>query len=280
VQPKATPETTPGLSPPEQVAAIVGDQHNALIAQFVDPAGNGAVIACSDRTVMLNNLGKDSKGNTVGKIEPIEGISIEDGFVFTGADGKPELWARPKYDDYAALYDKFTKRHYGVSWKSIASGEDWHVDHLYPKAAAELDEMKYVRLAAIDAKANRIMGCAFELQKKNRAKESSEARKIAEGPAREPRILKTATMFTLGKLTGFHESIKLPTNRADFADLGVAQRLVAHVAHKCKEPRIVSQLDVVLTRLFATDTQTKLASRLDKREEFSRAHPEIFGRRS
>jgi hypothetical protein len=280
-QPNANTSITAGLTPAAQVDAIVADQHSALIGQFADDKGNGAYIACSDLHFMEETRCRNSKGNKVGQVLPVEGTSIENAFVLVDAEGKHELWARPDYSDYAGVYDKYTKKYYGVEWSKIASGDDWNVDHLFPRTAGEIKSMKYVRLTAIDKRANGLMGCTIESQMAKRAREAESLPAEAGRAKRGPRPVLMATPFTIGKMTAFHDSIRLPKDRSDFADLGVTQRLAVHVSNQCKslEPAVISRLNEVLTRQFATDIQTPLKQRFEKRDKFSNSHPEFFGPR-
>ena len=98
-------------SPAAQVEAIVSDQHATLVQQYADEKGNVAEIASSDRSFM-EARGKAPVGPRRGDIVPLGEKDIEDAFVFISSEGKPELWARPSYSDYAGLFDIFTKKYY------------------------------------------------------------------------------------------------------------------------------------------------------------------------
>ena len=262
----------PALSPDQQRQAILTDQHGAIIADFSNEI---CEIACNDRDFMnTRGTGASKEFFRSGKVVQVPNRSLDDAFVFLKSNGHPELWARPDYSDYDGLFDIVSRQYYGVAWSSIASGQDWNVDHMYPHTAAELSQVKYVRLTPIDAKANTSMGRNIEKQMARRAREINAGNEPGQVPLAGRRPVLTATFFTLGKLTGFHDAIKLPQDRNDFADQSVIDRLDAHVSTRCRfvEPACMSRLNAVLTGRSATVIQTPLGKKLEKLTRFDTAH--------
>ena len=258
------------------------DQHSALVAQFADEGGNHAAIGISEANARKYGTYQGSTPDerlSKGNVQFLEDFSPDDGFVFVTKQGKPELWANPGYEDYDKMWNAFTQKYYGTEFRKVASGADWNIDHLFPKGAAELKDLKFVRLVAVDAKANQLMGCALEKQMIMRERENASLPADPNKSRRDPRPMVNATPFTLGKLSGFHETIKLPKNRNEATDVGVMQRLVARIEETCRlnDPPVMRRLFEVLTRIYATQHQTPMQKRDEKLDRLKKEASDIFG---
>ncbi|WP_046865744.1 hypothetical protein [Microvirga massiliensis] len=238
------------------------DQHSSILKEYATTA---AAIGIRDMEFFKNRAAAPM-GPGRGWIEPLDGASSDEAFAFIDENGKPQLWVTPfEPDKYRRWFDVFTRKYYGVEFSRIATGVPHNIDQLYPKAAGKEQEFRYVRATAIDPISNQNIGRTIEKQMKQRKVEIKKDPALLDSK-KEPKPIRNATPFTLGKVTGFHESFKLPDDRSLPANRGVAERLIAHVEKylRVKSPLVSQQLNIELTQLSATRIQTPISERPEK----------------
>ena len=152
------------------------------------------------------------------RLETMPGLPLADGFVWHPAPGRglPQLWLAPSYGSYRATFEAFARRHLGAAGLHEAVVQ---IDHVFPKRAAALGGLGYVRMLAVPPESNMAAGRTLE--------KAMVARNQAWGP--RARHTRNATPFSIGKAVGFRGYEALPGGTAA-ANAALVARLMAHLA--------------------------------------------------
>lgn len=241
---------------------VVRQQQRKLCEQFIGKDGSEGDAQIGLRSLELLPYRGYLFG---GKMAGLPAVPQDEAFVWSRGDDDHELWVRaaekgtPGACRYRSHWSSFCKEYYGVDWN--ISGRKVNIDHLFPETAGTLQNLSYIRLLPVSAKANRAQSA---LEKQMAARE----REIGEVPDRK--IVRHATPETLAKVTDFREWIVLPDDRAGFTDFGRITRLIDHVRRHVgiDEPEVLRQLMIRLTHYSVTDKQTPLDQRSAKRAKW------------
>lgn len=152
------------------------------------------------------------------RLEPMPGLGLADGFAWLPAPGRglPQLWLAPSYGSYRAAFEAFARRHLGAAGLHEAVVQ---IDHVFPKRAAALGGLGYVRMLAVPPESNMAAGRTLE--------KAMVARNQAWGP--RAKATRNATPFSIGKAVGFRGYESLPGGTAA-SNAALVSRLIAHLA--------------------------------------------------
>lgn len=178
-------------------------QAAAIVEQFF-AAYNIAWIAVPDTETLMRRQSFDHGG----QVANLPGMDATEAVVWRDSKNRPELWVRTEdkaingTDLYARAWKAFVKQFAGVAPTPQAGGRALQADHLYPETAAIRADLNFVRVMAVDARSNVLLGSTTE--------------KLAAGGklgrAGRPR---SATYFTLAKVSGFQESFGKSKSASD-----------------------------------------------------------------
>jgi hypothetical protein len=190
-----------------------------------------ALIGIDDQDSLI--LGTHMKGG--GVIRPIGSLAPGDGFIWTPAGGKrlPQLWLAPLRSDYRTIFEQFAIRELGAPG---LAGTGLHIDHVFPKRAAALGEMGYVRMLAVAADSNMSAGRTLEKQ--------MVARNAAFGARIKP--TRTATPAAIGKATGFAGYEHLPDDDGE-GNMELARALLTHLRDWGVPDGVLQEHDLLAT---------------------------------
>lgn len=189
-----------------------------LVRQFCNQRGNAAWIGIAS---LDGFWGQPRNGlfRAGGRCEAMPDLPIADGFVWQPDAGpdEPEFWLSPTRTGYRPLFERFAQRYLGAAGLDGAAVQ---IDHVFPKAAAALGGLAYVRMLAIPPDSNMAAGRTLEraMAERNRSL----------GPRRKRTRL--ATYFAIGKATGFAAYQQLPDDGQTPANAALARALLAHLA--------------------------------------------------
>lgn len=210
--------------------AWVHRQIAAFLAQFCSPKGNEAWIG----------IRADAPPRLGGEVAAAPDIPLSEGFIWRPhGGGEPELWLDPRKSGYRAAFERFAIRELGATG---LDGADVQIDHVFPKSAASLGELAYVRMLAVPPESNMAAGRTLEraMAERNRAA----------GPRRKP--TRMATYFSVGKATGFAGYDSLPDGEGE-GNRDLVGALFAHLRDFGVPADCLSRLDAELTADRATD---------------------------
>jgi hypothetical protein len=170
-----------------------------------------------------------------GRLAPLPGLALEDGFVWLPAPGAgpPELWLSPGFGGYRDAYERFARRYLGAPG---LAGVGVHIDHLFPRKAAALDGLAYVRMLAVAPSGNMDAGRTVERAMAARARATA---------SRKP--VRHATYVSIGKATGFAAWQTLPDSVDAAANLPAVHALFDHLRGFGLDPAVLTALDRRLT---------------------------------
>lgn len=206
-----------------------------LIRQFCDKDGNAAWIGVAS----LDGLG-GSPSNGLwrrgGRYEPFGGLSISDAFVWrpTAQAEQPELWLSPTRTSYRDMFEQFARRYLGAPG---LAGANVQIDHVFPKRAADLGGLAYVRMLAIPPESNMQAGATLERAMRDR--------NIALGP--RSKRTRLATYFSIGKATGFIGYDGIPDDQDGTPNRELGRALLAHLRSFGLPADVLTEFDQKLT---------------------------------
>ncbi len=200
-----------------------------LVRQFCSGQGNAAWIGVK----ALDGLAGRSSGGLWrrgGRYEVWPDLPLPKGFVWRpdSAGAPPELWLDPRVTGYRPVFERFAQRYLGASG---LTGADVQIDHVFPKGAAALAGLAYVRMLAIPPASNMAAG---------RTLEKAMAARAAANPRRKP--TRMATYFSIGKATGFVGWERLPDSNAGL-NRELASALITHLRAFGLPADVLSDLD-------------------------------------
>ena len=214
--------------------AWVHRQIAAFVAQFCSPRGNDAWIG----------IRADAPRRQGGEATAAPDIPLSEGFIWRPhGGGEPELWLDPHKGGYRAAFARFAIRDLGAPG---LDGADVQIDHVFPKKAASLGDLAYVRMLAVPPEGNMAAGRTLERAMAERGR--------AAGPRRKP--TRMATYFAVGKATGFADYERLPDGEGEGEGEGnrdLVGALFAHLREFGVPADCLTQLDADLTADRATD---------------------------
>lgn len=207
----------------------------SLIRQFCDPRGNAAWIGVAS----LDGLGGMSSGRLwrqSGGYEVMAGLPISEGFVWrpTAADVQPELWLSPTRASYRDTFERFAQRYLGAAG---LVGANVQIDHVFPKRAADLGGMAYVRMLAVPPESNMMAGATLEHGMRDR--------NLALG--RRGKRTRLATYFSIGKATGFTGYDGIPDDQDGAPNQALGRALLAHLRAFGLPADVLTDFDAQLT---------------------------------
>jgi hypothetical protein len=188
-----------------------------LVRQFCSRGGNAAWIGVASLDG-FHGLPRNGLCRLGGRYEPLPGLGIADGVVWRPDAGpdEPELWLSPTVTGYRPIFERFAQRYLGAPGLAAA---DVQIDHVFPKKAASLGGMRYVRMLAIPPDSNMAAGRTLERLMAGRNRSLGARRKAT----------RMATYFAIGKASGFVGYERLPDDGASPANADLARALMAHL---------------------------------------------------
>lgn len=206
-----------------------------LVRQFCSSKGNEAWIGVAS----LDGLGGAPSNHlwrAGGHFEILSSVPLAEGFLWQpdAASGEPELWLSPAKTNYRDAYERFACRYLGASG---LAGADVQIDHVFPKKAAVLGQLAYVRMLAIPPESNMAAGRTLEKQMVARN---------ADMGARSKRT-RMATYFSIGKATGFADYDRLPDDGESLENAALAAALIAHLKAFGLPADVLTAVDAKLT---------------------------------
>lgn len=210
--------------------AWVHRQIDAFLAQFCSPRGNEAWIG----------IRADAPPRPDGQVSALPDMPLAEGFVWRPAGGgEPELWLDPDKSGYRAAFERFAIRELGAPGLDDAFV---HIDHVFPKRAAALGGLAYVRMLAVPPESNMAAGRTLE--------RAMAGRNRLAGPRRK--TTRMATYFAVGKATGFAGYEALP-DEDEAGNQALVGALFAHLRAYGLPADCLGRLDAELTANRATD---------------------------
>lgn len=165
-----------------------------LVEQFFARDIN-AVIAVPDLPTLMQRQTLDG-----GRVVALPGFAAADAAIWRDSKDRVELWVRTE-DKAAAGTDLYVRAwrqfvQFVAQTQALAqlNGRALQTDHLYPETAAYRSGLSYVRVMAVDARSNVLLGSTVEKFAAN-AKPGTFGRR------------RYATYFTLAKAAGFQGSL-------------------------------------------------------------------------
>lgn len=210
--------------------AWVRRQIDAFLTQFCSPRGNEAWIG----------IRADAPPRPGGQVCALPDMPLAEGFAWRPAGGgEPELWLDPDKPGYRAAFERFAMRELGAPGLDDAFVQ---IDHVFPKRAAALGGLAYVRMLAIPPEGNMAAGRTLE-------RAMAERNRLA-GPRRK--TTRMATYFAVGKATGFAGYEALP-DEEETGNRALVAALFAHLRAHGLPAECLGRLDAELTANRATD---------------------------
>ncbi|MBR0683308.1 hypothetical protein GXW74_22675 [Roseomonas eburnea] len=211
------------------------------IDDFVQDFARSTALIGAETTTALLRAHMTGQDRYDGRIETSPDLSSSEGFVWrpAAADRLPQLWLDPGKTGYRAAFERFAIRELGAPG---LDGADVHIDHVFPKRAAAMGGLGYVRMLAVPPESN--MAAGRTLEKAMVGRNAQFGRR-----AKDTRL---ATYFSIGKATGFDGYAALPDGEPGGNwDLAVA--LFAHLRAFGVPAEVLNAWDVMLTADRATD---------------------------
>jgi len=207
-----------------------------VIRQFCD---NPAYCWIGAATLQgMNGTNEGGLARRGGRYETLPDIDIHlsEGFLWRPDKGSdpPELWLAPTKTGYRSAYERFAKRYLGAAG---LNGADVQIDHMFPKKAAALGGLGYVRMLAVPPASNMAAGRTLE--------RAMVARNEDFGPRTKPTRL--ATYFTIGKATGFIGYEQMPDDEKSRPNAQLSGALMAHLRREGLPADLLAEMDEDLT---------------------------------
>jgi hypothetical protein len=192
-------------------AGFLRQQEAAIVEQFFANY-NIAWIAVPDIDTLMQRQTFDG-----GMVAALPGFGPDEGVIWRDRRDRAELWVKSEdkaadgTDLYARAWRQFVQVIAGTSPLPELAGRKLQADHLYPETAAFRADLNFVRVLAVDARSNVLLGSTTEKFAAN----------SKPGTFGRPR---SATYFTLAKVSGFQGSLAHRN-----ASGSVAAALLAHL---------------------------------------------------
>jgi hypothetical protein len=193
-------------------ASFLHAQAAAIVDQFFNEA-NIAWIAVPDIQTLMRRQSFDAGGRVVA----LPGFGATDAVIWRDSKNRAELWVKSEdkaasgTDLYARAWRQFVQTIAQTLSTPQLNGRPWQADHLYPETAAFRSDLNFVRVMAVDARSNVLLGSTTEKLAAN----------TKSGTRGRPR---SATYFTLAKVSGYQGSLARRNSSAD-----VAKSLLAYL---------------------------------------------------
>jgi len=197
-----------------EYATFLHAQAAAIVDQFFADY-NIAWIAVPDIATLMRRQTFDG-----GRVVALPGFAAADAVIWRDSKDRAELWVKSEdktaggTDLYARAWRQFVQLIAQTQAAATLNGRALQADHLYPETAAYRSDLTYVRVMAVDARSNVLLGSTTEKFAAN-AKPGTPGR---------PR---SATYFTLAKVSGYQGSLALRNSADD-----VARSILAHLRAK------------------------------------------------
>jgi hypothetical protein len=217
--------------------AWVTRQITVLLSQFSAKSGNAAWIGISDKEMLAPidyTVPRRAPFRLGGGYLPGIDPGLKGGFVWQpDKSGEPELWLPPAQSQWRDVFEYFARRYLRAPGLSAAHVQ---IDHVFPKKAAVLDGLAYVRMLAVPPDSNMAAGRTVE-------------RAMAERASVMPRgkLVRLATYYSIGKACGFSNYNALPDSSDANANLPVVRSLFAFLKGLGLPPDVLTTLDAKLT---------------------------------
>jgi hypothetical protein len=160
--------------------------------------------------------------------------TLKGGFVWAPkTGGEKELWMPPAQGDYRDVFEIFAKRYLGAAG---LTGADVQIDHVFPKKAAILDSLAFVRMLAIPPESNMAAGRTVERAMAARATVSPRGK-----------LVRLATYYSVGKATGFTGYAALPDSTSAQGNTAIVNALFKYLRNFGLPGEVLTALDARLT---------------------------------
>lgn len=211
--------------------AWVTRQIAAFVAQFCDPSFDNLPWIGIQTLAGFRGQPEDGLFRRGGRMEPCPDLPVAEGFVWRPNDpkGVPELWLAPTKTGYRAAFERFARRELQAPG---LDGADVQIDHVFPKKAADLGDLGYVRMLAVPPESNMAAGRTLE--------KAMVARNEEMGARGKPTRL--ATYASIGKATGFAGYDAIPDDGPG-GNSALANALMAHLRKVGLPPAVLTAFD-------------------------------------